>query len=319
MLPEEINIKTQIIVVEPGPPEAWAFDMSILAGSVAESSIAMYTRDFKAYLAFAQTPEQAMQAATLARWRTHLAQHSTLSPHTINRMLSAVKRLMKEAAVQGYIEKSVIEDFKHVDGVKVEALRKRLKPHARTRIEPQDMRRLTESPNPTSLIGLRDRALLHTLAGSGLRAHEAASLTPEQIIVSSAGYQLRVLGKNDAEPREAPLTPEAYQWIARWLAARPVASPYIFTAFAGRGEGEKARLTAEPMQDVSIWRAVKKYAARCHLAHIKPHDFRRFVGTQLAAKDPRKAQLALGHKKITTTYEHYVLDSLEVGVTDGLY
>ena len=53
--------------------------------------------------------------------------------------------------------------------------------------------------------------------------------------------------------------------------------------------------------------------------HIKPHDFRRFVGTQLAKSDIRKAQKALGHKRIDTTARHYVLDELEPGLTDNLY
>jgi integrase len=55
------------------------------------------------------------------------------------------------------------------------------------------------------------------------------------------------------------------------------------------------------------------------LAHVKPHDVRRFVGTQLAKRDIRKAQKALGHKRIDTTAQHYVLDELEEGLTDDLY
>lgn len=55
------------------------------------------------------------------------------------------------------------------------------------------------------------------------------------------------------------------------------------------------------------------------LSHIKPHDFRRFVGTQSARKDIRQAQKALGHKRIDTTARHYVLDELETGLTDHLY
>jgi hypothetical protein len=43
------------------------------------------------------------------------------------------------------------------------------------------------------------------------------------------------------------------------------------------------------------------------------------VGTQLAKKDIRKAQKALGHKRIDTTAKHYILDELEEGLTDDLY
>ncbi len=52
---------------------------------------------------------------------------------------------------------------------------------------------------------------------------------------------------------------------------------------------------------------------------MKPHDFRRFVGTQLAKDDIRKAQKALGHKDIRTTAKHYVLDEIEAGLTDDLF
>src|SRR5438105_1511931 len=65
-------------------------------------SSAMYARDVAAYLVFAGSREAALNATTLARWRTHLAQATAMSTNTINRMLAATKRLMKEAAEQGY-------------------------------------------------------------------------------------------------------------------------------------------------------------------------------------------------------------------------
>jgi len=69
---------------------------------------------------------------------------------------------------------------------------------------------------------------------------------------------------------------------------------------------------------VSAWEIVQRYANACDLAHIKPHDFRRYVGTQLAKKDIRLAQKQLGHKRIETTASHYVLDDVALGVTDEL-
>ncbi len=90
---------------------------------------------------------------------------------------------------------------------------------------------------------------------------------------------------------------------------------YIFTAFNGRGE----RLTARPISTVGAWKVVQKYSVAIGLADVKPHDFRRFVGTQLAKEDIRQAQKALGHKRIDTTAAHYVLDELEPNLTDGLY
>jgi len=79
------------------------------------------------------------------------------------------------------------------------------------------------------------------------------------------------------------------------------------------------RPTTQPMSTTAVWQAVQRYAAVVGLQHVKPHDFRRFVGTELAKKDLRQAQKALGHKSIETTAKHYLLDDLEVGLTDGLY
>ena len=123
------------------------------------------------------------------------------------------------------------------------------------------------------------------------------------------------LDGNDEKPRDAPLSREAQRLITAWLEQRPVQSDYIFTSFGGRGD----RLTAKPISAVGAWQVVQHYADQVGLSHIKPHDFRRFVGTQLAQKDVRKAQKALGHKRIDTTVRHYVLDELEVGLTDDLF
>jgi integrase/recombinase XerD len=292
------------------------FSADILAGQLAQASIAMYARDFRAYLDFAGDVDSACRAPTLARWRAHLAQATTMSPNTINRMISAVKRLMREAAVQGYLGHEQAAAFEEISGVKTAALKERVKSNARTRIEPSAMREVCDTPDPALLIGLRDTALLATLASSGLRVSELADLTTPQIRPKGGGYVLLVRGKNDLEFREAPLSSEAHGHIQAWLTARPLPSKYVFTAFDGRGE---QRMTARPLSAVAVWQIVRKYTNDVGLEDVKPHDFRRFVGTQLARKNLRMAQKALGHKRLETTARHYILDELEPGLTDDLY
>ncbi len=73
----------------------------------------------------------------------------------------------------------------------------------------------------------------------------------------------------------------------------------------------------EPLSRKSLWQIVKAHATEAGLDYVKTHDLRRFVGTQLAKNDLRKAQKVLRHKRIETTT--YVLDDIEVGITDGLY
>ena len=302
------------LVSPPPSPATWP-ESAILTGHLAPSSLAKYQQALRAYLAFCGTPAQALQATNLARWRTHLAQHTTLSPHTINRLLAAVKRLVKEAAAQGYVEVVTAAAFASVSGVKPQALKDRLKTTTRTRLTPGQMRLLCDAPDPQTLRGRRDRALLATLASSGCRVSEVVTLTAAQIASRTGRFVLQVLGKNQTAPREAPLSQEAYMLIEAWLARRPVESAYLFTSFAGRGP----RATTKPMSLTAVWQAVQQYAAAVGLRHVKPHDFRRFVGTELAKRDIRQAQKALGHTRIETTAKHYVLDELEVGLTDGLY
>jgi integrase/recombinase XerD len=288
----------------------------LLAGQLTTSSIAMYRRDTRAYADFAEA--QALpqfDAQTLVAWRDHLATTTTKSPNTINRMLSAVRRVVKEAAARHYLDAAIALEFASIPGVSMKALKERLKMFARTRITPDDMRLLCEAPKSTTLIGKRDRALLATLASSGLRASELATLTIGQIERQGQGYLLKVQGKTDIEYRDAYLSIEAKELIDAWLTSRPVESLYIFTSFSTRG----AIPSPAPLSTVAIWDIVQKYARSCQLSHVKVHDFRRFLGTQLAAKDIRQAQKALGHKRIDTTARHYVLDDLQPGLTDHLY
>lgn len=298
-------------------PPPLPFDADLLAGQLAASSIAMYQRDFTAYVGYgAKHALDPLQPATLARWRTWLAQATTLSPNTINRMLSAVKRLMAEAAEQGYLSHEVAEAFQDLKGVKRAALKERLKPNARTRIAPDQMRQLQAAPGKEGLRALRDAALLATLASSGLRVSEAARLTCRQILQEGEDFLLSVRGKNEEEDSRALLSREAKQLIDAWLTARPIESAYVFTAFAGRGE---SRLTACPLTARAIEYLIDAYARACKLPHVTPHDLRRFLGTILAKQDIRRAQKALRHKRIDTTATHYVLDELEPGLSNDLY
>jgi integrase len=277
------------------------------------SSLLAYRGDLHAYLAFAGDPEAALKPASLARWRTHLAQQTRLAPSTINRHLAGVKRVMHECAVQGYVAPDTAEAFARVAGVPAKALKDRLK--VPTRLTPAQMRILCDAPDRSTLRGWRDRALLATLASSGCRVSEVVRLTPVQIRSVAGSFFLEVLGKNQTAPRLAPLSHEAVAAIEAWLARRPVASAYVFTSVPGAG----TRCTARPLDRSAAWRIVQRYARVVGLTHVSPHTFRRFIGTELAKKDIRQAQKALGHSRIETTARHYVLDDLVGGLTDGLY
>lgn len=191
-----------------------------------------------------------------------------------------------------------------------------VRPSTRRRISPEEMRRLCDAPPLTALKHWRDRALLHTLASSGLRASELVTLQEEQVIFRAGSYFLEIpRGKYQPYPREACLSHEARAALEAWIARRPLQSSYLFTAFQGRS----LRPLPVPLSTRGLRFIVEAYARCAGLAHVSPHGFRRFLGTQLARSDIRMAQKALGHASIATTAKHYVLDDLTGGLSDGLY
>jgi site-specific recombinase XerD len=143
--------------------------MSLLAGHLAPASLVGNGRDMASYERFCTVEAAPLQAAGLVVWRTYLAQHTQVSPHTINRHIAAVKCLVAEAALVGQVDRATVEAFARITGVKVPALKARFKSTTRIRITPGQIRRLCDAPVTTRLIGWRDCALLHTLASSGCR------------------------------------------------------------------------------------------------------------------------------------------------------
>jgi integrase len=175
------------------------------------------------------------------------------------------------------------------------------------------VRALCDAPGLHTLKSRRDLALLHTLASSGVRSFELVMMQDRDIMVHGGTFLVTVRGKG-GDLRDCCLSGEAYSRIQSWLAHRQVDSPYLFTSFAGR-----ERPTATPMSTRAVRVLVAAYAERVGLRDVAPHSLRRFVGSELARHNLRDAQMALGHRDITTTARHYILDSLRPGLTDGLY
>src|SRR5947199_5101195 len=105
-----------------------------LTHGLALSSLKMYARDLAAYQHFAaQAGLDVMDPQTLRLWRDHLLKQTQprYSSNTINRMLAAVKRIIKEARSRELVDELTAARFKDVEGVRIDP--SRLKPHARTR------------------------------------------------------------------------------------------------------------------------------------------------------------------------------------------
>ena len=164
---------------------------------------------------------------------------------------------------------------------------------------------LLDAPPPDGPRGLRDRAVLETLYGGGLRIAELVRLDVGAVDV--AGRQMRVFGKGSRERMALFGAPWALA-MTRYLAA---GRPWL---------AKQAGQTARPSDAVflnrrgarlgprSVQRLVAAYGRAIGRDDITPHVLRHSFATHLmdGGADLRCVQELLGHKNLQTTqiYTH---------------
>jgi integrase/recombinase XerD len=165
-----------------------------------------------------------------------------------------------------------------------------------------DVEALLKAPQPSTPLGLRDRAMLETLYATGLRVSELVSLKTFQVNLD-AGV-VRVMGKGSKE-RLVPLGEEAVHWLGEYLKARKSKSDAVFVTARGGGMTRQA-----------FWHLIRRYGARAIPGKkLSPHVLRHAFATHLLnhGADLRVVQLLLGHADISTTqiYTHVARERLK--------
>jgi len=156
-------------------------------------------------------------------------------------------------------------------------------------ITPEELTRLLEAPDVSTLQGLRDKAVLETLFSTGLRVSELCSL-PRDLDLRAEEFSVR--GKGE-KVRVVFLSPEAKNTIKKYLEKRKdVDNDQMF-----------------PMTPRSIQRIIKHYALKAGISKkVTPHVVRHMFATDLLSNgaDLRSVQMLLGHANISTTqiYTH---------------
>jgi integrase/recombinase XerD len=155
--------------------------------------------------------------------------------------------------------------------------------------------------------GLRDRALLEVLYGTGARISEAVGLAVDDLDRGQA--VVRLAGKGGKE-RIVPVGSYALRAVEDYLVR---ARPALAMAGTGRGgvRGGRLFLNARggPLSRQSAWTILQTAAERAGGAagpavdHVSPHTLRHSFATHLldGGADVRVVQELLGHASVTTT------------------
>ena len=164
----------------------------------------------------------------------------------------------------------------------------------------EEIARFIESPDPDTVLGKRDRAILEILYGSGLRVDELAKLNLED--VDFRNQSIRVRGKGRKE-RIVPFGSKAKEALELYMEVRgellleaPVDDrdpEILFYNYQG------TRITTR-----SIGRMIDKYVKECALSmDISPHSLRHSLATHRLSNgaDLRAIQELLGHALLSTT------------------
>lgn len=171
-----------------------------------------------------------------------------------------------------------------------------------------EVRQVMDSYDLSTLLGIRNRAIVEILYGAGLRAAETVSLTLSGL--DTAERQVSVTGKGNRE-RIVPLPEPTCRSLDRWIERRVELMPEgaadpgtVFVSVNGR--------KLDPRDIRRIVACGVRKAARA--AGATPHTFRHSFATHLLdnGADLRAVQDMLGHSSLSTTqiYTHLTLERL---------
>jgi integrase/recombinase XerD len=134
-------------------------------------------------------------------------------------------------------------------------------------LSPRDCRRLLDAPDPTTPVGLRDRAILATLAYSACRVGESVRLKVEDFKTSGEHRVLALYGKGGKE-RAVPLHVEAVERLNAWISAARIgddrSGPLFLPPLTSRGLGRDG-FAKRPLSVRAVEYLVERYARRCGL------------------------------------------------------
>jgi len=269
-------------------------DHLIVERGLSDNTVAAYRRDLIIYIKYLETRGlRGMDGLTLDETLSFAEEVTrTRNPSSAARILSAIKGFHRYIYREGELNRLDIEEISA--------------PRAASRVpfvlSQNEVESLLEKPD-SSRLGLRDRAILDIGYSSGMRVSEICRLKFESIEYDL--LLIRIRGKGQKERivpfgRKALRSLQRYCFESRPELLRDEIRPEVFLNYRGN-----------PISRVSIWKIIKKYAARAGLPpQTSPHTLRHSFATHLieGGADLRVVQEILGHSSISTTQIYTRLD-----------
>lgn len=213
------------------------------------------------------------------------------APATVNRHLSALRGVAREAWRLGLMDVEAFQRIADVKNVKGSTL-----PTGRD-VTTGELRALFNAcADLGETVGARDAAMLSVLFASGLRRAELVALDLGDYDRETG--QLTIRSAKGRKDRTAYATNGCAEALTNWLSYRGNATGPLFTPVAKGG-----RVQIRAMTEQAVYARVRYLARKAGVKHFSPHDLRRsFAGAMLdAGADLATVQAMMGHASPTTT------------------
>ncbi|MDE0308233.1 MAG: site-specific tyrosine recombinase XerD [Acidiferrobacterales bacterium] len=258
---------------------------------LAEATLEAYRLDLTAFAKWLNSSGKSLLDTTRSDVMGYLAKRKGYSARSVSRQLSTLRRFYRFCLTEQLVQSSPTENVSS-------PFHGKPLPKSLTQDE---VELLLNAPDTTTSLGVRDRSMLETLYGSGLRTSELINLSVNSVSLQN-GW-VRLTGKG-ARERLVPLGEYAVDWLKTYLEShrkdllKQKVSDDLYVTVRG------SKMTRQ-----AFWMNVRKYSTAAGIkTELTPHSLRHSFATHLLnnGTDLRTIQQLLGHSDLSTTqiYTH---------------
>jgi site-specific recombinase XerD len=198
---------------------------------------------------YCSEPRLSFNKIVVTRCRIFL-ENRGLAAGTINGRLAAVRRLAYEAADAGLLNPELAASIRRVKGAKKLGVR------LGNWLTADEARRFWQTPDPDTLKGKRDRAILAILLGCGLRRRELADLDFTHLQRREEHWAIVDLEGKGGHIRTVPMPDWVKTILDEWVRAAGLHARKVFRCVCRAG-----KCWGDGVTERVVWHGIKSYAA----------------------------------------------------------
>jgi len=244
---------------------------------------------------YCSEPRLAFNRVVVLRYRLSLEARG-LAAASINQRLAAVRRLAYEASDCGLLSPELAAGIRRVKGVR------QLGRRSGNWLTLEQCSDLLKGISPDDLRGKRDRAIISTLLGCGLRRTELVELRVESLQMRQGRSAIVDLVGKGGHIRTVPVPQWVKQALDSWTSAAGIMKGRIFRAVSRSGSTWGTGVSPNV-----IWAVVRDICKSRGMDNVAPHDLRRTCAKlcHSSGGELEQIQFLLGHVSVQTT-ERYL-------------